>query len=137
MNRAVFRDCPQRPFRTLSRCSRIPFLKLNSGVDFFFVLSGFLLSIPFMESGKVNLRAYYIKRVFRILPVYYLSIGLCGSVLLFLNYATLQQILASIFFVQSFSASTFNTLKRGELDARNRRDILCHPAGIRNHLREE
>jgi len=103
MNRAVFRDCPQRPFRTLSRCSS-PFLKLNSGVDFFFVLSGFLLSIPFMESGKVNLRAYYIKRVFRILPVYYLSIGLCGSVLLFLNYATLQQILASIFFVQSCSA---------------------------------
>ena len=85
-------------------------LSWNSGVDFFFVLSGFLLSVPFMGSGKVNLRAYYVKRVFRIFPVYYLSICICGSVLLFLNYATLQQILASMFFVQSFSPSTFNTI---------------------------
>ena len=85
-------------------------LSWNSGVDFFFVLSGFLLSIPFMGSGKVNLRAYYVKRVFRIFPVYYLSICICGSVLLFFNYSTLQQILASMLFVQSFSPWTFNTI---------------------------
>ncbi|MGI0091962.1 MAG: acyltransferase family protein [Nitrososphaerales archaeon] len=89
-------------------------LAWNSGVDFFFVLSGFLLTVPFIESSldpkrkKLSLREFYIKRAFRILPVYYLSLGI--AVLVFSRPATFQQLLASIFFLQSFSQSTFNSI---------------------------
>jgi peptidoglycan/LPS O-acetylase OafA/YrhL len=85
-------------------------LAWNSGVDFFFVLSGFLLSLPFLGKDSVNLRVYYVKRVFRILPVYYVSIAVCGTIMLLLNYATLQQLVASLFFAQSLSPSTFNSI---------------------------
>jgi peptidoglycan/LPS O-acetylase OafA/YrhL len=85
-------------------------LAWNSGVDFFFVLSGFLLSLPFLGEKHVNLKTYYVKRVFRILPVYYLSIAICGTIMLFLNYGTVQQILASLVFAQSLSPSTFNSI---------------------------
>jgi peptidoglycan/LPS O-acetylase OafA/YrhL len=85
-------------------------LSWNSGVDFFFVLSGFLLSAPFMAPARVVLKVYYTRRIFRIFPVYYLSIAICGSLLLLSNYATVQQVLASLFFVQSLSPSTFNSI---------------------------
>lgn len=75
-------------------------LSWNSGVDFFFVLSGFLLSVPFIaRAGKQNLRDYYLKRVFRILPVYYLSVLVVGvGFLLVYGNVTVQQIVANLFF---------------------------------------
>lgn len=96
----------------LLRASGVPafVLSWNSGVDFFFVLSGFLLSLPFMGSEKVSLRTFYTKRIFRILPVYYLSIGILGSALLLANRATIWQVLVSLVFGQSFSPATFNSI---------------------------
>lgn len=44
------------------------------GVDIFFVLSGFLITFLLeqerQESGRIDLRAFYLRRAFRILPVY-------------------------------------------------------------------
>jgi peptidoglycan/LPS O-acetylase OafA/YrhL len=96
----------------LLRAMGVPSLVLswNSGLDFFFVLSGFLLSAPFLGVEKVSLKRYYIKRVFRILPVYYLCIGVLGVILLYFDRATLQQLVASLFFLQGFSPSTFNAI---------------------------
>ncbi|MHB8566296.1 MAG: acyltransferase family protein [Nitrososphaerales archaeon] len=91
----------------LSWFSALP-LAWNSGVDFFFVLSGFLLTIPFLESGRLHLKSYYVKRVFRILPLYYLSLG--GTLLFFSQGATIQQIVTSIFFLQNFSPATFDKI---------------------------
>jgi peptidoglycan/LPS O-acetylase OafA/YrhL len=86
-------------------------LSWDSGVDFFFVLSGFLLSIPFMTGERLSLRAYYTKRIFRIFPVYYLSVIVLGTTLFFYgHHVTVPQIAASLFFVQSFSPSTFNSI---------------------------
>jgi len=82
----------------------------NSGVDFFFVLSGFLLSLPFMGGAALSLKVYYVKRIFRILPVYYVSLAICGASLLLLNLATVQQLLTSLVFAQSLSPSTFNSI---------------------------
>ena len=51
------------------------------GVRFFFVISGFLITWLLLrehaESGGVNLKAFYVRRVFRILPVYYAFLVVC------------------------------------------------------------
>jgi peptidoglycan/LPS O-acetylase OafA/YrhL len=49
------------------------------GVGIFFVLSGFLITILLLReefaAGRVSLGAFYIRRAFRILPPYFLTIG--------------------------------------------------------------
>jgi peptidoglycan/LPS O-acetylase OafA/YrhL len=49
-------------------------LQGNLGVDIFFVLSGFLITFLLnrekRETGKVDLAAFYVRRAFRILPIY-------------------------------------------------------------------
>jgi len=50
----------------------------NTGVGLFFVLSGFLLSLPFLAEADggshVSLRRYYERRALRILPLYWLVV---------------------------------------------------------------
>lgn len=45
------------------------------GVDLFFILSGFLLSLPFLEAARggkpVSVRRYFVRRALRILPLYW------------------------------------------------------------------
>lgn len=45
------------------------------GVTIFFLLSGFLITtllrLEFAETGKIDLKAFYLRRTFRILPLYY------------------------------------------------------------------
>lgn len=48
------------------------------GVYFFFVLSGFLITYLLLEEkeryGKINLKAFYVRRILRIWPLYYLMV---------------------------------------------------------------
>lgn len=60
---------------------RLPFYKFTNGhvgVLLFFVLSGFLITFFLIEElkneKKINLKIFYLKRLFRILPIYYLMI---------------------------------------------------------------
>lgn len=57
-----------------------PFLNGSIGVDIFFAISGFLITnillIEFDEFGDISLRAYFLKRVFRIFPLYYTTIAM-------------------------------------------------------------
>ncbi len=47
----------------------------RAAVIFFFVLSGFVLSLPFINSDKpLRLGEFYIKRIFRIYPAYWFAI---------------------------------------------------------------
>ena len=52
------------------------------GVTIFFVISGFLITLLLLNeeqnNGKISLRNFYIRRVIRIFPVYYLYLGVCG-----------------------------------------------------------
>lgn len=51
------------------------------GVNFFFVLSGFLITYLILKEeeyfGFFNLKWFYIRRLLRIWPLYYLIVGLC------------------------------------------------------------
>lgn len=51
------------------------------GVRFFFVISGFLITWLLLrehaESGTISLKAFYVRRAFRILPVYYTFLAVC------------------------------------------------------------
>lgn len=48
------------------------------GVELFFVLSGFLLTMPFFRGSPLDLRQFFTNRVLRIVPMYYLAI-LCAA----------------------------------------------------------
>ncbi|TSA49592.1 MAG: acyltransferase [Sphingobacteriales bacterium] len=48
------------------------------GVNFFFVLSGFLITYLLLNEktifGKVDIKSFYIRRILRIWPVYFLTL---------------------------------------------------------------
>jgi peptidoglycan/LPS O-acetylase OafA/YrhL len=52
----------------------------NTGVTLFFVLSGFLLTRPFVSGAQLNWLSFYQRRALRILPMYYLCV-LLGALL--------------------------------------------------------
>lgn len=61
--------------------SRFFFEAGGAGVDFFFVLSGFLITSLLLKekeyAGKINLRNFYLRRILRIWPLYYLVLMVC------------------------------------------------------------
>ncbi len=53
------------------------------GVELFFVISGFILGVPFasrylLNAPKVNLKQYYLRRVTRLEPPYFISLFVCA-----------------------------------------------------------
>jgi len=62
------------------RISANVFIRGYLGVNFFFVLSGFLISgrllDEYQKNGKINLIAYFRRRAFRILPMFLFMLGL-------------------------------------------------------------
>lgn len=51
----------------------------NTGVTLFFVLSGFLLNLPFMAGAPIRPRNFFLKRILRIMPMYFLAV-LLGTI---------------------------------------------------------
>lgn len=53
----------------------------RAGVDFFFVLSGFLITSLLLKEievkGKVDIKKFYLRRILRIWPLYYLILFVC------------------------------------------------------------
>ena len=84
-------------------------------VDLFFLLSGFLLVQAFWERPRTQtLRQYYVRRIFRIAPAYYVCLAV-----LFLGFANrqalfssmgLKQVAANATFTQWFSPTTAASL---------------------------
>lgn len=57
-----------------------PFLAASElGVDMFFVISGFLLFLPYARGEDVDRRAYFKRRAARIMPAYVASLALVGA----------------------------------------------------------
>lgn len=61
-----------------------------SGVQLFFVLSGFLITLLAIreenKNGSLNLKAFYIRRSFRIFPLYFLVLGLYSVLILVVGF---------------------------------------------------
>ena len=87
------------------------------GVTLFFVLSGFLLFMPYakallFDAPWPSIRRYYVRRIFRILPGYYISLAL---LILFthreyLNLDHWRQLLLFITFFMDSSHSTYQAI---------------------------
>ncbi|MGH7786476.1 MAG: acyltransferase family protein [Candidatus Binatia bacterium] len=81
----------------------------DTGVDLFFVLSGFLLSLPFIAAARgerpVSLRLYFSRRALRILPLYYAAV-LAGAVLAARQLGDLRHALPYLFFVNGFTGTS-------------------------------
>lgn len=79
----------------------------NTGVALFFVLSGFLLSIPFwrtQRAGKsADVKTYAIRRLARILPAYYVCLFLLiwGKGLLAGSWPSINDILSHVLFLHN------------------------------------
>jgi peptidoglycan/LPS O-acetylase OafA/YrhL len=82
----------------------------NTGVSFFFVLSGFLLGLPWAKGHPPSLSSYYAKRALRILPLYW---GVLAAALLVVRPADLS--LRGVFPLAAFLVTA--PLPRVELGA--------------------
>lgn len=84
------------------------------GVKFFFVISGFLITSlmlrEFFECGKIDVRAFYIRRAFRILPVYYAFLLVCYLLRdLYPEGQSLGQWLANLLFLTNYTKAGWIT----------------------------
>lgn len=77
-----------------------------TGVDLFFVLSGFLISGQLFKEmndrGTINLKTFYIKRFFRIIPAYFFTLFLYFSVPFFREREALPSLWKFITFTQNY-----------------------------------
>ncbi len=75
-----------------------------SGVDLFFVLSGFLVSrivyTEFQKNGPIDLSRFFMRRGLRIWPAYYVMTF--ATLIFVFRHNALTQILSEIFFLQSY-----------------------------------
>lgn len=81
----------------------------NTGVALFFVLSGFLLSLPFWkhafaQGSKVDIKEYFLRRLARILPAYYLCLGGLLTIMAFRGSApSLNNVLSHLLFLHNIN----------------------------------
>jgi len=83
----------------------------NLGVQFFFVISGFLITTLLIkekiQKGNISLKNFYIRRAFRILPVAYLYLLIVLAVdLIFKLHLNLFLLLTSFLFIRNFFKKT-------------------------------
>jgi peptidoglycan/LPS O-acetylase OafA/YrhL len=90
------------------------------GVELFFVISGFILGIPFAShylraTPRINLRRYFIRRLTRLEPPYVINLLLLSGILLLVVHQSIREIvphlMASIFYLHNIiyrSPSTIN-----------------------------
>ena len=78
------------------------------GLNVFFVLSGFLIFMSIYKHG-VN-KEYFLRRIFRIAPIYYFSLLVVVVFMMpeiLMTFAGWWDVLSHVLFVQSFSADTY------------------------------
>lgn len=95
------------------RLSAVPARLVNNGdrgVSLFFVISGFILALPFVShclrgSASVDLRRYFQRRLTRLEPPYIINLVLCAVLLVLVKHisatSVIPHLLASLFYSHS------------------------------------
>jgi peptidoglycan/LPS O-acetylase OafA/YrhL len=89
---------------------------LRVGVELFFVISGFILGVPFVQERvlgeeRVDLRAYFLRRLTRIEPPYAIALAIFTAAWLLVGRdpaITLRHALASLFYVHNLVYGAFH-----------------------------
>lgn len=76
----------------------------HAGVDLFFVLSAFLLTLPFLDERPQPARVFYARRALRILPLYYAVIA-CAALAAGDGLAGVRRALPYLVFLNTFSGT--------------------------------
>lgn len=84
------------------------------GVDLFFILSGFLISQPFLTSTNPGVSRFYTNRALRIFPAYFvvLAMVIFGAFPLY-HYEAIdltQSVISHVFFIQDYTGSNLNVV---------------------------
>jgi peptidoglycan/LPS O-acetylase OafA/YrhL len=79
----------------------------NLGVDIFFVLSGYIITARLLmerdSSGTINLKTFYVRRAFRILPLVLVYLSVIFGLSLFLNTdVKVSEMLGALFFFRNY-----------------------------------
>jgi peptidoglycan/LPS O-acetylase OafA/YrhL len=97
--------------RYTSLSNKLPPNVGSLGVDIFFVISGYIITARFLEererTSTINLRSFYVRRVFRILPlvVVYLSTICFLSIFFKLIVIHPSEIVGALFFFRNYQAA--------------------------------
>lgn len=79
---------------------------LGFGVDMFFLISGFLITFllikEYEESGGINLKKFYMRRILRIWPLYYFVIIIAPLIVHWLGETTTPNYLMTALFLNNF-----------------------------------
>jgi peptidoglycan/LPS O-acetylase OafA/YrhL len=86
------------------------------GVDMFFALSAFLftrlLTTEYLITSKISLKKFYLRRIFRIWPIYFVFIGFSVAWLLLINHGeTSKEIVIRLIGLFSFSDNILTAIK--------------------------
>lgn len=91
----------------------------NRGVSLFFVISGFVLALPFASywlqgSASVDLKRYFGRRLTRLEPPYVLNLLICAALLIVVNhvstFALLPHLLSSLFYSHNLIYGNMSTV---------------------------
>jgi peptidoglycan/LPS O-acetylase OafA/YrhL len=86
-----------------------PYLQTGQhGVTLFFVLSGFLITSSLLNR-PIDLKSFYIRRVFRLMPVAWAYLGFLLLLNLRIHVLSGSALLSSLFFFRNFDATTFGS----------------------------
>ena len=79
-----------------------------AAVTFFFILSGFVLTLSLDKEKEINIWSFYIKRIFRIMPSYLVVLGL--SLIAYNSYIIIHSIPDSTTWINEFWSKPLSTL---------------------------
>jgi peptidoglycan/LPS O-acetylase OafA/YrhL len=104
----TFVDPVTKQENTLGHYAMIFIKNLGIGVDLFFVLSGFLITYLLLEEkrkfGKISFGNFFLRRTFRIWPVFYLLIALSPFLVSWLDSTPTPNYLMNALFLGNFDS---------------------------------
>lgn len=98
------------------------FVNANLGVNFFFVLSGFLITYLIIrekeQNGRINITRFWTRRILRIWPLYYFSVffGFVIFPILKSSFGQVPSETASVWYYLTF-LNNFDVIEKGRPDA--------------------